>query len=270
MSDLEEKIPASVAVLTRNSGKTLRKALESVKDFGEIVICDGGSTDDTLEIAREFGAHIVAQDKKYLDENGRLFDYGGVHNQALDVSKYNWHFFVDSDEFCDESIVRAIRDVIRERGPEGEGAFWVNRKYVIHGVVVDCAATYPNRQMRFFAKKSAVKFIKLVHERIKLKEGVIPEFLGGFMHIPFNPDIVEIRRKWDHQIAVAAEQAGPLTLWQYVSSVFDCAKVSLLWFFRLGRNTLFCRGTKMPLKFEMERHYFHIRLLRALWREVRF
>lgn len=270
MSLSGEKIQATVAVLTRNSGKTLRRALEGVRDFEEILICDGGSSDDTLDIAREFGATIVMQDKKYHDESGSLFDYGGVHNQALDASKHNWHFFVDSDEYCESSIIDAIRKVVRERGADGEGAFWVNRKYVINGTVVDCAATYPNRQMRFFAKRSAEHFIKKVHERIKLKSGVNPEYLEGFMHIPFEPDLLAIRRKWGHQIAVAAEQAGSLSLWQFISAVFDCAKVSALWLFRLARNFIFCSGNKMPLKFEMERHYFHIRLLRALWKNVRF
>lgn len=270
MSVSGEKIKATVAVLTRNSGRTLRHALESVRDFDEILICDGGSTDETLDIAQEFGARIIMQDKKYHDENGRLFDYGGAHNQALEASKHNWHFFVDSDEYCDESIIKAIADVISKLGADGEGAFWVNRKYVIDGVVIDCAATYPNRQMRFFAKKSSTRFIKQVHERIRLKEGVRAEFLDGFMHIPFTPDLLEIRKKWDHQIAVAAEQSGPITFLQFISAILDCSKISLLWFFRLARNSVFCSGTKMPFKFEMERHYFHLRLLRALWRITRW
>ncbi len=269
MNANEGKIPATLAVLTRNSGKTLQKALESAKDFDDIIVCDGGSTDDTLEIAHRYGARIIPQDPPFLKE-GKIFDYGGVRNQTLDAAKHNWFFWVDSDEYCGADIVEAIRKVIHERGENGEGAFWVNRKYVIDGVVIDYAATYPNRQMRFFAKKSAMRFIKLIHERIKLKEGVKAEFLDGIMYIPFEPDIVAIRRKWDYQIAVAAEQAAPLTIWQFISAIFDCAKVSLLWFFRLFRDTLFGRGTKMPLKFEMERHYFHVRLLLALWKVVRF
>ncbi|MBI5469849.1 glycosyltransferase [Candidatus Kaiserbacteria bacterium] len=260
------KISATLAILTKNSGKTLKSALESAKDFDDIVICDGSSTDDTLEIAQQYGARIVPQDLAFL-KDGKIFDYAAVRNQTLDSAKHNWFFFLDSDEYCGEDLITAVREVVASRS---EGAFWVNRKYVIDGIVIDCAATYPNRQMRFFARNSANRFIKQVHERIQLKDGVVPEFLPGTTYIPFDPDILAIRRKWDYQIAVAAGQARPLSPAGFLWGAIQTTKVSLLWLFRLARNTLFCHGTKMPLKFEMERHYFHFRLLRALWHEVRF
>jgi putative flippase GtrA len=161
-----------------------------------------------------------------------------------------------------------IRKIISERGENGEGAFWVNRKYVLNGTIIDYAATYPNRQMRFFAKRSSERFVKKVHERIRLKPGVRHEFLDSTMYIPFEDDLQALRRKWDYQIAVAAAQVSPLSIWQFFGAVFDNAKVSLLWFARLVRDRLFRSGSKMPLKYEMERHRFHLKLTEALWGEV--
>ena len=47
----------SVAMITFNEEKILRKTLESVKGLAdEIVIVDSGSTDTTRDIAEEFGA----------------------------------------------------------------------------------------------------------------------------------------------------------------------------------------------------------------------
>src|SRR6185436_9854079 len=149
------------------------------------------------------------------------------------------------------------RKVIQERGEGGVGAFWVSRKYMINDRVIDCASTYPNRQMRFFSRNSNHGYIKKVHERIKLKEGISPEYLDGFMYLPTPENIMPVRRKWEYQAAVAAAQISPVTLWQFILSVLDNSKISLLWLFRLIRNGIFCRGTKMPLKFEMERHRFH-------------
>ncbi|MEK7509176.1 MAG: glycosyltransferase [Patescibacteria group bacterium] len=269
MSVNEGKIPATLAILTRNSGTTLERALKSAQDFDDIVVCDGGSTDDTLEIARAFGARIIAQDKQFLDAEGRIFDYAGVRNQTLHAAKHNWFFFLDSDEWCGPGLLDAVRGVIRERSERGHGAFWVDRTYVMRGEVINCAATYPNRQMRFFSRLAVEEFIKKIHERIKIKPEVAPEFLDGVMYIPFEPDIEAIRKKWDYQIAVAAAQVTPLSLWDFLDAVVHSAKVSLLWFARLFYQRLFCRGKRMPLKFEMERHYFHIRLLRAFWSEVR-
>ena len=268
MSFQEGKIPATLTVLTRNSAKTLEKALESAKDFDDIIVCDGDSTDNTLDIARRYGAQIISQDPAFL-VNGKIFDYAGLHNQMLAAAKHNWILSLDSDERCGEDLIAAIRKVVNERSREGVGVFWVNRKYVLSGTIIECAATYPNRQMRFFSKSSTSGYIKRIHERIKLNAGIVPEFLDGHMYLPFEMNIPDIRKKWDYQIAVAAKQAAPLSLRDFLDGCFHTAKVSALWFTRLAYNALFCSGTKMPFRFEMERHYFHIRLIRALWRVVK-
>ena len=85
-----EKIPATVTVLTRNSGKTLERALASVRDFDEIIVCDGGSTDETLEIAHKHGARVIAQDGQFHDAKGKIYDYAGVRNQTLHAARHNW------------------------------------------------------------------------------------------------------------------------------------------------------------------------------------
>jgi len=264
------KIPATVTILTKNNEKTLERALNSVKDFDDLVICDGGSIDETLAIAQKFGAKIITQSEEFL-QDGKIFDFAGVRNQTLAAAKHNWIFWLDSDEQAGEDLVAAIRQVILERGEDGGGAFWVNRKYVMAGKIIDCASTYPNRQMRFFAKNSMEGMIKKVHERIKLKPGVEKEFLTtGFMYLPTEDDLMAVRRKWGYQIAVAAAQAAPMSPRKFLEAFFHCAKVSALWLFRLARDSIFCNGTKMPFKFEMERHYFHLRLLRAYWRVIKF
>ena len=49
----------SVTIITLNEEKNLRDCLESVLLAAEIVIVDSGSTDRTLEIARELGCKVV-------------------------------------------------------------------------------------------------------------------------------------------------------------------------------------------------------------------
>lgn len=66
----------SVAIATRNSGRTLSECLSSVRsqDYPsplEIVIADGGSIDDTLNIAKQFRARVVRvpEDKQNAEYN---------------------------------------------------------------------------------------------------------------------------------------------------------------------------------------------------------
>lgn len=257
------KIPCTVSILTHNSGTTLERALNSVKDFAEIIICDGKSTDNTLDNARAFGARILVQDTQYLDDTGHITDFAGVRNQCLDAATQEWFFFLDSDEYCGEDLAATIAATVAQNKA---GAYFVNRRYVRGGVVIDCATTYPNRQMRFFARSAAERFIKKVHERIQVKEGFVPAVLTGSLYIPFDDTLESVRQKWDRYIAIEVSRHAPLT-WRAVSDVtWSCGKVSMLYLLRLFRNAITCRGTRVPLKFELERHRYHARLVAAFLR----
>jgi glycosyltransferase involved in cell wall biosynthesis len=264
---MQGKIPVSVGILTRNSGATLRRALESVKECSDIIVCDGGSTDDTLTIAAEYGARIFSQKKDFLDKDGRLFDYGGARNQTLDAANQAWFLMHNSDEYAGQDLIDAIRKTVELRH---EGVFWVNRKYVCRGTVVDCATTYPNRQMRLFARQSVKQFVKLIHERMELQTGVVPESIDGTMYVPFDESPRQLRAHWDYQLEVDLKRLDPLSLPDFITSVYENTKVSFLYALRLIRIFLFCRGNRMPLAFEFERQRYLYRALRSYWRITKF
>tara|TARA_Y100001935_G_scaffold253378_1_gene259446 strand:+ start:1046 stop:1237 length:192 start_codon:yes stop_codon:yes gene_type:complete len=58
-----KKIDCTVGILTYNCGDVLKNALESVSFCSEIIICDGGSTDNTLSVAEEYGCRVIKQKK---------------------------------------------------------------------------------------------------------------------------------------------------------------------------------------------------------------
>lgn len=60
----EDKLPfVSVVIPTLQEGKYIRRCLDSLSNQSyphyEIIVVDGGSTDDTVAIAQEFGARII-------------------------------------------------------------------------------------------------------------------------------------------------------------------------------------------------------------------
>ncbi len=262
----DTNVHCSVGILAYNSEKTLRRALESVKNFSDIIVCDGGSTDGTLDIAREYNAHIIPQDRVFKDELGRIADFAGVRNQTLDAAKENWFLFMDSDEYISKELEEEIRRIVAK---QTEGAFTLFRRYVAGEEEVMCATAYPNRSMRFFARSSADSFIKKVHERIRLKPGVIAGNMRGVLYVPV--DVAEGLNvaKMDYYINLQIEQlktgGGPfyrmfrVIFWRH-------ARVSLLYLLRLVRIRLFCTSKKMPLTHELGAHVYHARLIIALWR----
>lgn len=169
-----EKIKCSVGILTFNSEKGIEKCLESIKDFAEIIIADGGSTDRTLDIAKKYGAKVISQ----TNPGHPIEDFSKERQQLLDSSIFDWFFYLDSDEVATPELVKKITEVVSDENP----------KYLIYKVkyqlsTEDFSIRYvsfkPYYQTRFFNKKSNAFFIKKVHERISFDKlvpvGIIDE-----------------------------------------------------------------------------------------------
>ncbi|UZJ66104.1 glycosyltransferase [Sphingobacterium sp. KU25419] len=86
----------SVIIPTYNAGKTIYKCLstllqQSFEDF-EILIQDGGSTDNTLELVSSFNDKRI----RFLSENDKgVYD---AMNKAVSRSKGKWLYFLGSDD----------------------------------------------------------------------------------------------------------------------------------------------------------------------------
>lgn len=169
------KIPATVGILTFNSGKVLRAALESVKNFDDLVLCDGGSTDDTLEIARAFGTRVIPQDTQFKNPNGTLNNFGGVRQQLLDAAKYDWFLYIDSDETLSDGLREEVRAITAKDYEAGDPLVYrVPIGIMLYDRYVKYSSNYPGYQHRFFNKKSGAHFVKPVHERITFDTKNVP------------------------------------------------------------------------------------------------
>jgi glycosyltransferase involved in cell wall biosynthesis len=167
MNNPISKIPCSAGILTFNSAATLERALESVKDFDDIVINDGGSTDATLEIAKRYGARMISQDPAFKNPDNTLRDWSGVHNQFLQVAKHDWCLRIDSDETCSDGLHEDIRRIASKPVAEGDPLVYrIPIGIIIDGTQVLYSSNFPGYQYRFFNRTSGAMYIKPVHERI--------------------------------------------------------------------------------------------------------
>ena len=81
----------SVLILTFNEEVNLPGCLNSISWCDDVWVLDSGSTDKTVEIAKERGCHILT----------RQFDnFGDQRNYAIDTArfKHKWVFDLDADE----------------------------------------------------------------------------------------------------------------------------------------------------------------------------
>lgn len=109
----------SIIVATFNSGKTLKKTLESLlvqtyKDF-EVIIVDGLSKDNTVAIIKEY-------EKKFLESNIPFFwsseKDSGIYdawNKALKKVNTSWIAFLGSDDTYYPNAIEIYNDEIKKQ-----------------------------------------------------------------------------------------------------------------------------------------------------------
>ncbi len=254
-------IPCTVAILTKDSASTLERVLESVKGFSDIIVCDGGSTDETSRIAYAFGARVIRQDARFLDAESRIADFAGVRNQTLHAARERWFFFLDSDEEASPELVSRIREIATD---SKIAAYWIARLYEYRGVRITCSASYPNRQIRFFHREGVTGFRKRVHERVAISPETPIRALSEAILVPVSEDQEILAAKTERYLRMEVERLagiGPAALRR---GVFDGAKSVLSWIARFAHSALFCHGTWLPLSYEFRSVRYQVALVRML------
>jgi glycosyltransferase involved in cell wall biosynthesis len=257
-----EKIKATVGVLTFNSDKTLARALESVKEFDDIVICDGGSMDNTLELAHAYSARIIAQDERFKNPDNTLRDYSGVRNQLLDAARHEWFLYIDSDEMVDRFLPEEIRRIVQDPHPP-HLVYNLSPRIVLGGRVIEHSSNYPGWQTRFFNLKTGARFRKAIHERITWDLEAYPVgYLKNHWHYFISPE--DHTKKSGKYALMDARQYETKSFFRFLElacrKLFTICKVA----FKALFNSLIHPRTSMPIVYEWRRIAYQANLLRYL------
>jgi glycosyltransferase involved in cell wall biosynthesis len=147
----------SFITFTRNSGRRLGFLLESVRDVvDEIIVVDGYSNDDTVEIAESYGAKVFQRKPWGHVEPDRMF--------ALSKASYDWILYLDDDEVLGRRLKSELRDLVSKAESEGIAAFSTARvNYDVGCRQILFGSAYPDRQIRIY-RKDKVLYRGLVHE----------------------------------------------------------------------------------------------------------
>lgn len=95
----------SLCAIVKNEESLIPQSLKSVKDVvDEIVILDTGSTDRTVDIAKEFGARVYHFEW--------CNDFAAARNEALNYVQGKWVLVLDADEVLTRAIVPEIKQAI--------------------------------------------------------------------------------------------------------------------------------------------------------------
>ncbi|MCX7780184.1 MAG: glycosyltransferase [Negativicutes bacterium] len=97
----------SACVIAKNEEKNIGRCFASYWDVvSEIILVDTGSTDRTVEIARQYGAKIYSYQWNH--------DFAAAKNFALDKAKGQWIVFLDADEYFDGRSSRLLPRLLKK------------------------------------------------------------------------------------------------------------------------------------------------------------
>lgn len=189
-----KKPTISIVLATYNEEKNLSACLESVRDFAdEIVIVDGTSQDNTVRIAKKFGAKVI------VTENQKNFHIN--KQKAIDMATKEWVLQLDADERVTPKLWAEIQSVMEKKEKDG---YWIPRKNWFLGRFLMKGGVYPDYTLRLYKNGKGKLPQKDVHEQA-IVEGEVGYLQEPLIHIA-DPEFRRYIHRFDRYTTFIAGQ----------------------------------------------------------------
>ncbi|PIR80352.1 MAG: glycosyltransferase family 2 protein [Candidatus Levybacteria bacterium CG10_big_fil_rev_8_21_14_0_10_35_13] len=178
----------SVVILIKNEEKNIVDCLESILWADEIIIVDDFSKDRTVEIIESFKNKKIRIYKNNLNN-----DFSAQRNFGLSKTTKKWILFLDADERVAEELKEEINTIIINSSENVKDGYFVKRKDVIWGKMLNHGESGNIKLLRFGKKHSGV-WVGKVHEewQVNGKTEELGSFLLHYPHQTLNEFLTEI------------------------------------------------------------------------------
>lgn len=153
-SNLEiEYKKVSAVIIAYNEERCINRCIDSIINvFDEIIIVDTGSTDNTINLIKNYNNPII----KLYTYNWN-YDFSEARNFSKSKSTNDWIFFIDADEYLDNtSDIKILLNSF-------------NNIPIVNSLVISPSITNSNGHntitvKRIFTQKSNISFFGKIHE----------------------------------------------------------------------------------------------------------
>lgn len=179
-------------MIVKNEAKHLGKCLQSVKNIvDEVILVDTGSTDQTLDIAKKFGAKLF-----FLKWNN---DFAEARNYSIQQAKMDYILIMDADEWLDEkvdlhTVLKNEKDyyMVRIKNETSSGTA------IIHSAV------------RLFKNNIGLKYFGKIHEHLNIEDESLnlTSDTGKILlhHIGYKEEIYHEKGKHERNLKLLLEE----------------------------------------------------------------
>lgn len=197
------RIPITLATFVKNEAHCLEHMIKSVADYiDEFIVVDTGSTDNTIEIAKKFGAHVYEVS---------FTDFGKIRTLTMHLASCPWILMLDADETleCPDLLQAYTRARDKKEDIPVEAIAFPRKRWLNLNMTQQTELeAYPDWQVRFFKNDKRFIFRRALHEEF---HGGIVSTIDSGIYIHHFQDVFkdEARRKErDELYAKLAPVAG--------------------------------------------------------------
>lgn len=185
----------SVVLATFNEEKNLPDCLESVKGLAdELIIVDGTSTDQTVAVARKFGA------KTHVTSNPAIFHIN--KQKAIDLATKKWILQLDADERVSKELASEIKTILSDKENTKNG-YWIPRKNWYLGRFLMKGGQYPDYTVRLYRQGKGALPQKDVHEQTEV-QGEVGYIRAPLIHMA-DPSFKRYLMRWNRYTDLMAK-----------------------------------------------------------------
>ncbi|HEX5340615.1 MAG TPA: glycosyltransferase family 2 protein [Gammaproteobacteria bacterium] len=150
----------SAVLIVRDAAASLAATLDSLREFGEVLVYDNGSTDATLEIAARYPNVRVHQ--------GPFLGFGPSRNRAAELACNDWIFSIDADEVMSDALQASLAGVAPGRL---DAVYAVERQNYLLGKRVRFSGWGSQWLTRLYNRTTHRFTGVAVHEKVQLAPG---------------------------------------------------------------------------------------------------
>ena len=186
----------TVIILVKNGERKLREVLDSTRDFSEVILVDTGSTDTTLEIARQF-PNVRIFEKEFIG-------FGPLRNFAATLASHDWILALDSDEVLSSSLQQEILTLPLDRHTAYALLFhnFFNKKHI------RTAGWHPERHVRLYHREQCSFSESQVHEKVETKDVKEQCLKHPVCHYPYETISDFLKKMQQYSDLFAAQHVG--------------------------------------------------------------
>ena len=161
----------SVVVTTFNEAATIGRCLDSVRGFGEVLVVDSFSGDETVATARPRATALYQRPYTSPSEQ---------KNWAAARARCDWVLVLDADEVVSDRL----RAEIAALDPQHHAGFWIRRRSEYLGRTIRGCGWQRDKVLRLYDRRRASYPPARVHEEVEAA-GPVGRLAAPLAHTPY-------------------------------------------------------------------------------------